>query len=80
MRIPIPGLSEERVSIPVLERHIHVVIDARYGSQQFLKRNWQWLIATLAGLGGALAAWLIVWRGRLTLAPKLGSGCMGRLT
>lgn len=63
MRIPLPDRPDERVSIPVLERHIHVVIDPRYGSQQFLKRNWQWLIATLAGLGGAVAAWLKLFRG-----------------
>jgi DNA polymerase II small subunit/DNA polymerase delta subunit B len=63
MRIPLPDRPDERVSIPVLERQIHVVIDPRYGSQQFLKRNWQWLIATLAGLGGAVAAWLKLFRG-----------------
>jgi hypothetical protein len=56
MRIPLLDRPDERISIPVLERHIQVVIDPRYGSQQFLKRNWQWLIATLAGLGGAVAA------------------------
>jgi hypothetical protein len=62
MRIPLPDRPDERISIPVLERHIQVVIDPRYGSQQFLKRNWQWLIATLAGLGGAVAAWLKLFR------------------
>ena len=58
MRIPLPNRDDERVSVPVLERDVRVRVDPRYGSQQFVKKNWQWLVATAAGLGGALAAWL----------------------
>ncbi|WP_327634533.1 hypothetical protein OHB24_31735 [Kribbella sp. NBC_00482] len=63
MRIPIQDRSDERVSIPVLERQIRVAIDTRYSSQQFLKRNWQWLIVTLIGFAGAVTAWLKLVRG-----------------
>jgi hypothetical protein len=45
------------------ERQIRVAIDTRYNSQQFLKGNWRWLIATLAGSAGAVTAWLKLVRG-----------------
>jgi len=29
-----------------------------YGTRRFIANNWQWLIATILGLGGAVAAWV----------------------
>jgi hypothetical protein len=58
MRIGIPGRPDERVAIPVFEHSIHVRVDPVYGTRQFLGQNWQWLSATILGLGGAIGAWL----------------------
>jgi hypothetical protein len=58
MRIPLPNRPDEKVSVPVLEREIRVAVDPRYTVQHFIRQNWQWCLATFAGLGGALAAWL----------------------
>ena len=63
MRIPIPNRGDERVSVPVVERDVRVSVDPRYGAKQFLRENWQWCLATLAGLGGALAAWFKLFQG-----------------
>ncbi len=58
LRVPLPGRGDERISVPVLERQVVVEVDARYVSEQFLRRNWQWLFATGAGLAGAITAWM----------------------
>lgn len=63
MRIPLDNRADERVSVPVLERDIRVTVDARYSMNHFLRENWRWCLATLAGLGGALAAWLKLFQG-----------------
>lgn len=57
MRIPLPD-RDERVSLPALERTIRVRVDAAYGGRRFVSAHWQWVLATLAGLGGAVGAWI----------------------
>jgi serine/threonine protein kinase len=47
-----------RIAIPILERDIRIRVDVSYGTRRFITNNWQWLIATILGLGGALAAWV----------------------
>ncbi len=47
-----------RIAVPVLERTIRIRVDVGYGVRQFVAANWQWLIGTVLGLGGALAAWI----------------------
>ena len=44
--------------MPVLEQSIHVSVDPAYRIKQFIRKNWQWLVATIAGLGAAIAAWV----------------------
>jgi hypothetical protein len=56
MRIPQPDRDDERISVPVLEQSIHVSVDPAYRIKQFIRKNWQWLVATIAGLGAAIAA------------------------
>jgi hypothetical protein len=63
MRIPLPDRADEKISIPVVEREVRVTVDPLYGIRQFLLKNWQWLVPTLAGLGGAIAAWLKLFHG-----------------
>ena len=55
MRIPLPD-RDERVSLPALEKTIRVHVDAAYSGRRFIRAHWQWVAATLAGLGGALGA------------------------
>jgi len=62
MRIPLPD-RDERVSLPVLERTIRVRVDAAYGGRRFVRAHWQWVVATLAGLGGAVGAWIKLFSG-----------------
>lgn len=57
MRIPLPD-RDERVSLPVLERTILVRVNAAYSGRRFVRAHWQWVVATLAGLGGAVGAWI----------------------
>jgi hypothetical protein len=57
MLIEVSDRRDDWASIPVLEREIRVAVDPRYTMQYFVQRNWQWCLATLAGLGGAIAAW-----------------------
>jgi hypothetical protein len=47
-----------RIAIPILERDIRIRVDMSYGARRFVAGNWQWLIATALGLGGAIAAWV----------------------
>ena len=46
------------VTVPVLERPIRIRVDIALTAHRFLVKNWQWLIATILGLGGALATWI----------------------
>ena len=57
MRIPLSD-REERVSLPVLERTVEVEVDAAWSGRRFVRAHWQWVAATLAGLGGAIGAWI----------------------
>ena len=57
MRIPLPD-RDERVSLPALERTVRVRVDAAYGGRRFIRAHWQWVVATAAGLGGAVGAWI----------------------
>ena len=50
--------TERTVAVPAFDRDIDVTVDFGYGTAQFLRGNWQWLVGTLVGLGGALAAWI----------------------
>ena len=63
MRIPLPDHADERVSLPVLERTVRVQVDPAYSGRRFVRTHWQWLAATVAGLGGAIAAWLKLFQG-----------------
>ena len=62
MRIPLPE-GDERVSLPALERTIRVRVDAAYSGRRFVRAHWQWVVATLAGLGGAIGAWIKLLQG-----------------
>jgi hypothetical protein len=57
MRIPLSD-RDERVSLPALERTIRVRVDAAYSGRRFVRAHWQWVAATLVGLGGAVGAWI----------------------
>jgi tRNA A-37 threonylcarbamoyl transferase component Bud32 len=63
MRIPLPERPDEKVSVPVLEYGVRVSVDPVYGVRRFVSKNWQWLVATVAGLAGVLTAWLKLFRG-----------------
>ncbi len=63
MRIPLPDHPDERVSLPVLERTVRVRVAPTYSGRRFVRTHWQWLAATAAGLGGAIAAWLKLFQG-----------------
>jgi hypothetical protein len=58
LRIDSPVTPGGRIAVPVLERDILIRVDVGYGTRRFVTNNWQWLIATALGLGGALAAWI----------------------
>jgi serine/threonine protein kinase len=51
-------LGGGRRSVPVLERSIRIRVSMAYSTRRFVAGNWQWLIATVAGLGGGIAAWI----------------------
>jgi hypothetical protein len=57
LRIDSPSVRDGRISVPVLEKQIRIQVDVVYGTRRFVRANWQWLIASMLGLGGALAAW-----------------------
>jgi hypothetical protein len=57
MRVPLPD-RDERVSLPALERTVRVRVDPAYGGRRFIRAHWQWILATAAGLGGAVGAWI----------------------
>jgi hypothetical protein len=61
LRIALPGLAELGSgyrSVPVLQRAIRIRVDMGYGTRRFVASNWQWLIATVIGLAGAITAWI----------------------
>jgi hypothetical protein len=58
LRIDSPNITGGRMAVPVLEREIQIQVDIVFGTRRFLAKNWQWLIATILGLGGALTAWI----------------------
>jgi hypothetical protein len=62
MRIDSPIAPSGRIAVPVLERQIRIRVDVVFGARRFLAKNWQWLIATMLALGGALAAWVTLFR------------------
>ena len=49
--------------MPVVEREVPGHDGPVYEIRQFTQKNWQWLILTLAGLGGAVAGWLKLFHG-----------------
>jgi hypothetical protein len=57
LRIDSPSVRDGRISVPVLEKQIRIQVDVVYGTRRFVTANWQWLIASVIALGGALAAW-----------------------
>jgi tRNA A-37 threonylcarbamoyl transferase component Bud32 len=57
MRIDSPKTTGGRIAVPVLEQEIRIRVDLGFSTSRFLAKNWQWLIATILALGGALAAW-----------------------
>lgn len=59
--VAVPGLEgmpNGFRSIPVVEREIRISINFGYGARRFFAGNWQWLIATAAGFGGGIGAWV----------------------
>ena len=62
LRIDSLTTSGGRIAVPVLESEIRIRVDIRFGTSRFLAKNWQWLIATILALGGALAAWITLFR------------------
>jgi hypothetical protein len=58
LRIDSPVTPGGRIAVPVLERDIRIRVDVGYRTRRFVTNNWQWLIATALGLGGALTAWI----------------------
>jgi hypothetical protein len=49
---------ERSIGVPAFDRDIKVVVDVGYGVRGFLAANWQWIVGTVVGLGGAIAAWI----------------------
>jgi hypothetical protein len=62
LRIDSPTITSGRIGVPVLEREIQVQVDIVFGACHFLAKNWQWLIATILGVCGALATWITLFR------------------
>jgi hypothetical protein len=54
----IPGTDSGVNSVPVLQRTVLIKVNVGYGTRRFVASNWQWLIATVTGLGVCLAAWI----------------------
>jgi hypothetical protein len=57
LRLQVDGHDDVRRSVPVLERSVRVHVAPIYMTGQFVRSNWQWLVATLVALGGGIAAW-----------------------
>jgi hypothetical protein len=58
LRIPVAGEPDRRRSVPVLERRIEVQVTRLELVGAFAKNNWQWIVGTVVGLGGAITAWI----------------------
>lgn len=57
LRLATPKLErfgEARKSVPVAEKTIRVRVNVPYSTRRFVANNWQWLFATVIGLGGGL--------------------------
>ena len=52
LRVDSPVVTGGRIAVPVLEREIRIQVDIGFSARRFLASNWQWLIATIVGLGG----------------------------
>ena len=62
LRVDLPTTMGGSIAIPVLEREIRIRVSIAFSVHRFLAGNWQWLIATALGLGGALTAWITLFR------------------
>jgi hypothetical protein len=51
-------INGQGLTVRVLERKIRIRVSVRYSTRRFLVSNWQWLIATAAGLGAGITAWV----------------------
>ncbi len=71
MRVDSPASIGGRIAIPVLERDIRIHVDIGFSTRRFVTANWQWLIATVVGLGGALVAWITLFH---SLSPDNSGG------
>jgi hypothetical protein len=60
LRIPIAGRPDERQSVPVLERTVHVHVGVPKLAVQFAGRNWQWFVGTAVAAAGVAAG---IWQG-----------------
>lgn len=61
LQIALPGHPEFGIrdrSVPVLQRTVRIRVDLGYNARRFAVGNWQWLIATVIGLAGAITAWV----------------------
>jgi hypothetical protein len=58
LHLPVSGLPELGRSVPSLEHKIDVEVSPFYSAGVFWLHNWQWVLATFIGLGGAITAWL----------------------
>jgi hypothetical protein len=63
MIIELRGQSNQYVAVPVLERGILVHVNLAFAGKRIFSANWQWVCATLLGLGGTLAAWITLFGG-----------------
>jgi hypothetical protein len=52
------GGIERTIAVPSFDREITVDVDVVYGLRRFIRANWQWIVGTIVGLGGAIAAWI----------------------
>lgn len=58
LELPVPGIPELRRSVPALDHKVDVEVSPLYSAGVFWVHNWQWVLATFIGLGGAITAWL----------------------
>lgn len=57
VRIKLPGMEDEKKDHPVIEKTIHVKVNAWRSTNKFIKNNWQWLAVTII-----IPLILFVWR------------------
>jgi hypothetical protein len=46
------------MAVPAFVRMVDVEVDNAYRVKRALAGNWQWIIGTILGLGGSIAAWI----------------------